>query len=529
MKITVGQITDKGLNPKRLSNEDSLLAMPERGLFLVADGVGGRLGGARASQVAVEIFSKVFAQRHQEDLRKVVENTIDLCNQKIYEESRSDPNFGGMATTIAMVAVEGSRAIVAHIGDSRVYRFDRKGLICLTEDHSEVGEALRAGLITAEQAARHPRRNVISRALGAEIEVEPDFREIEIDDRTSFMLCSDGVTRHVTDEEIARLMKNGQRPQEVCERLKQLCYQGGAEDNLTAIVVDFGARPYFEEATKPRVPARAAQARGASDELDGPLRQANKIEVDLKMREPASGKIGPASAGGKRGGATPSQEGANHQAARQSEPQTESQPGVAQPEASRSEARRSKKLNSRALTIQGDETPLEGEMSKLMKMSLLLVTLIIGLVSGALIYGYTPVKPFIDKWLGTIAPYEDRRIQYRFKDPEVNSAYALHVEGRSDEARTRINAALTANPSNAEALYYLGRVDLDQRKYDDAVTHLKEAAKLDAKLPDVWSYMAMAYLGLGQPRNAMDALQRISGQPSGAPGANPQSSPTPAG
>ena len=120
------------------------------------------------------------------------------------------------------------------------------------------------------------------------------------------------------------------------------------------------------------------------------------------------------------------------------------------------------------------------------------------------------MKPFIDKWLGTIAPYEDRRIQYRFKDPEVNSAYALHVEGRSDEARTRINAALTANPSNAEALYYLGRVDLDQRKYDDAVTHLKEAAKLDAKLPDVWSYMAMAYLGLGQPRNAMDALQRIS-------------------
>src|SRR5262249_42876258 len=265
----------------RLSNEDNLLAMPDRGLFLVADGVGGRLGGARASQVAVEIFSRVFAQRHQEDLRKVVESTIDLCNQKIYEEARSDPNFGGMAATKAMLAVEGNRAIVAHIGDSRVYRFDRKGLICLTDDHSEVGEALRAGLITAEQAARHPRRNVISRALGAEIEVEPDFREIEIDDLTSFMLCSDGVTRHVADEEISRLMKNGQRPQDICERLKHLCYQGGAEDNLTAIVVDFGARPYFDEATKPRVPVRA-QARGASDEHGGAQRQANKIEVNLK-------------------------------------------------------------------------------------------------------------------------------------------------------------------------------------------------------------------------------------------------------
>src|SRR5262245_51256854 len=222
MKITVGQITDKGLNPRRSSNEDNLLAMPDYGLYLVADGVGGRLGGAVASQIVVDVFSRVFAQRHQEDLRKVIENTIELCNQKIYEDARSNADLHGMATTIAVLAVEGKRAVVAHVGDSRVYRFDRKGLICLTEDHSEVGDALRAGLITAEQAAQHPRRNVISRALGAELEVEPDFREIEIDDRTSFMLCSDGVMRHVSDEEIARLMKNGQRPQDVCERLKQL-------------------------------------------------------------------------------------------------------------------------------------------------------------------------------------------------------------------------------------------------------------------------------------------------------------------
>src|SRR5262245_35006862 len=531
MKITVGQVTDKGLNPKRLSNEDNLLAMPDRGLYLVADGVGGRLGGARASQLAVEIFSKVFAQQHQEDLRKVVENTIDLCNQKIYEEARSDPNFGGMATTIAMVAVEGNRAIVAHVGDSRVYRFDRKGLICLTEDHSEVGEALRAGLITAEQAARHPRRNVISRALGAEIEVEPDFREIEIDDRTSFMLCSDGVTRHVTDEEIGRLMKNGQRPQAICERLKQLCYQGGAEDNLTAIVVDFGARAYIEEATRPRVPARAAQARGASDDPGGAPRQTNKIEVDLKTRELAPGKRGSASASGKLESAPASQEGASHQAARQSESQTESRSGAAQSEASQSEARKFKTPKSHSLKIQGDETPPEEEMSIFMKMSLLFITLVIGVVSGALLYGYTPLKGIVDKWIpGSID--DDRRMSYRFKDPEVSSAFALHLEGRSDDARARINAALTANPANAEALYYMGRIDLDQKKYDDAVNRLKEAAKLDAKLPDVWAYLATAYIGLGQSRNAMDALLHISAphpSASGAPGASPRSSPSPAG
>src|SRR5262249_32964967 len=162
----------------------------------------------------------------------------------------------------------------------------------------------------------------ISRALGAELEVEPDFREIEIDDRTSFMLCSDGVTRHVTDEEIARLMKNGQRPQATCEQLKQLCYQGGAEDNLTAIVVDFGARPHppsEEDATKPRISARAAQAKVASDERGGAPRQTNKIEVDLKSHEPSSGKFGSAPASGKHESAPATQQGhhgAGPQAAR---------------------------------------------------------------------------------------------------------------------------------------------------------------------------------------------------------------------
>jgi len=533
MKITVGQITDKGLNPKRLANEDNLLAMPDRGLFLVADGVGGRLGGAVASQLAVDIFSKVFAQRHRDDLRIIVESTIELCNQKIYEGARSDPNLGGMATTLAMLAVEGNRAIVAHVGDSRVYRFDRKGLICLTEDHSEVGEALRAGLITAEQAVRHPRRNVISRALGAEIEVEPDFREIEGEDRTSFMLCSDGVTRHVTDEEIARLMKNGQRPQAICEQLKQLCYQGGAEDNLTAIVVDFGARPYAPhagDATKPRIPAQAAQAQVAYDDLGGTPRQANKIEVDLKSREPASGRFGSAPASGKPGSGQPSQQGQQSpgpQPARQSEPQTESRSGAAPSETSQSEARRFKKPKPRAFMIQGDEPPPEEEMSKLMKMSLLFITLIIGVVSGVLLYGYPPVKGVVNNWWDKIDPYEERRIQYRFKDPETSSAFALHLEGRSDEARTRINTALTANPANAEALYYLGRLDLDQKKYDEAVTHLKEAARLEAKLPDVLAYLATAYLGSGQSRNAMDVLLRLSASP--APSASPHSSPTPAG
>jgi len=172
---------------------------------------------------------------------------------------------------------------------------------------------------------------------------------------------------------------------------------------------------------------------------------------------------------------------------------------------------------------------LEEEMSKLMKMSLLFITLVIGMVIGALLYGYTPLKGIINNLIGNLDPYEKRGIQYRPANAEINSAYARHLEGFSDEARTRINAILTANQSNDEALYYLGRIDLDQKKYDDAANRLNQAAKLNAKLPDVWAYLAAAYLGMGQTSNAKDALRNLSAPPSNAPGASPQSSPTPAG
>src|SRR5919109_4968276 len=124
MKITVGKITDKGLNPKRELNEDSLLTMPERGLFLVADGVGGRRGGQVASQTVVEVFTRVFSQDQSGDLRELVINTIDLCNQKIFEETEISPELKGMATTVALVCLESKpgegkwRAIIAHVGDS---------------------------------------------------------------------------------------------------------------------------------------------------------------------------------------------------------------------------------------------------------------------------------------------------------------------------------------------------------------------------------------------------------------------------
>jgi predicted Zn-dependent protease len=161
-----------------------------------------------------------------------------------------------------------------------------------------------------------------------------------------------------------------------------------------------------------------------------------------------------------------------------------------------------------------------------MKMSLLFVALVIGVVIGFLLDTFTPLNGIVNNLVGAADPYAKRQIQYRPTDPEINAAFARHLDGHSDEARTRINAVLTTNPANVEALYYLGRIDLDQKKFEDAVNRLNQAAKLDAKLPDVWAYLAMAYLGLGQTRNAYDALLRISAPPSSG---TPQASPTPAG
>lgn len=502
LKVTVGQITDRGLNQKRQSNEDNLLAMHEAGLYLVADGVGGRLGGEVASQTVVNVFSRVFGQKHNEDLRRLVKSTIELCNQKIYEDARNDAELDGMATTIAMVVVEGNRAVVAHVGDSRVYRYDEHGLICLTQDHSEVGEALRAGRLTPEQAAKHPRRNIISRALGAETDVEPDFREIEIDANTSFILCTDGVTRHVSDEELFELMQSDDRPQRICERLKEMCYAEGAEDNLTAIVVDFGERRRVDDLTRPKIKATAAPA-GASARLPEPPAPRPRIEVNLKAPAPSGPLRAPI-------------------------PQTPPAPAETTPAAPSGEARTSESLGndlppnhaprkkaslgSKQVTFKVPTVrlPVREEISIVMKMSLLAAALLIGVALG--LFLYSPFSKAFPGYLGKSDPYAKSPIR-RPVSVDVASAYALHLEGRSEDARKQLNDILVADGGSAEAHFYLGRIDYDQKKYEEAILQMNEAVKLDPTLPDIWEHLALTYMVIGQSRNAMDCLQRAIRQP----------------
>ena len=238
-EIKSSAVTDKGLNDKRPENEDSYLELPEGGVYAVADGVGGAFGGDVASQMAVETLSEAFVNLNEGgDVEERMRAAITQANAAIYQMSRKLPKLSTMATTLVALQINGNVATIGHVGDSRLYRLSPDGMLFQeTQDHSVVEEEVRAGRMTRAQAAVHPSRNVISRALGAEANVEIDMKTIMFDPGSVFLICSDGITRHIGDEELRDLMAGIKDPVKLCAEFKKLCYERGAEDNLTAVVV----------------------------------------------------------------------------------------------------------------------------------------------------------------------------------------------------------------------------------------------------------------------------------------------------
>lgn len=237
-QMITSAISDRGLSEKRPQNEDSYVEMPDRGLFAVADGVGGAQAGDIASQMAVEQLGEAFINFREGDVEELMHEAITRGNTAIYQMSHDLPKLSTMATTIVALQISGNIATIGHVGDSRLYRLDSRGnLFRETQDHSVVEEEVRAGRMTPEQAENHPSKNVISRALGAESTVEVDMKTIMFEPNTTFLLCSDGITRHISDVEIRELLSLQHPPVTICQEMKQICYERGAEDNLTAVIV----------------------------------------------------------------------------------------------------------------------------------------------------------------------------------------------------------------------------------------------------------------------------------------------------
>jgi protein phosphatase len=255
-------VTDRGLSEKRPVNEDSYLLDAQRHLFIVADGVGGAQAGEVASQTAVEVLNEAFRFKldDNDDIEDLMELAIQRANNSIYRMAQEHPDFSTMATTLVALHLRGLQATIGHVGDSRLYRLSPEGrLYRETQDHSLVEEEVRAGRMTAEQAANHPGRNVISRALGADSQVEVDMRTIPYEEGTTFLLCTDGITRHLSDTEICALLQRDDTAENLCAEMKRICYERGAEDNLTAVLIRSGKAPEETIAAAPPVLAAATE------------------------------------------------------------------------------------------------------------------------------------------------------------------------------------------------------------------------------------------------------------------------------
>jgi protein phosphatase len=505
LKVTVGTVTDRGLNPKRAANEDRLLALPQARLFLVADGVGGRRGGQVASQTVVDVFKQAFSERPRQgtDLLTALKQTINLSNRSIHDSSSELPDLRGMATTVALVAaMNDTRAIIGHVGDSRVYRFDGRDLICETEDHSEVNDAVRAGVLSAAQAAHHPRRNVINRAIGADAEVEADFKIVPLNERTSFLLCSDGITRHISDAELAELMRSRMHPQKLCTQLKEICYERGAEDNLTAVIVDFGERTYADSQTRPAISrAKSTPAPGSRFQVDF-SDSANALKGAPSAPQRATTEIEAFQAA--RGG----------QAVQRDAP-----PGGAREHAAAS-GKKSEAKGQSNITFWGDaattayEKPMEKQTpantKKKSSFGRELAGMVFYVILLAVAFGAGRYYEQLVSWItGEPLRVENRvTLGNRTNDPEIAAARALFDQHRYGEARERLAQLLAKKPDNAEVRYWLGRSNYELKQYSEAAKQLSEAAKLDARLPDVYLHLALAYSALGDKKNVDEALKK---------------------
>ena len=231
-----GALTDTGR--ARAVNQDSLLVVDGR-LYAVADGMGGHRGGEVASALALESL----AGNLDEPSTRALVASVTTANAAVYTRSAQDPELRGMGTTlIAMALIVGAdgqeRLAMANVGDSRAYRLRGGALEQITEDHSLVESLVRQGRITAEEAANHPQRNIITRALGVDPQVEVDSWELPAVPGDRFLLCSDGLFNEVEPDVIAAILGRLDDPDAAVAELVRLANEGGGRDNITCVVVD---------------------------------------------------------------------------------------------------------------------------------------------------------------------------------------------------------------------------------------------------------------------------------------------------
>ena len=202
-------------------------------LFIVADGMGGHRGGKEASAIAVATASDRYFSAADKNRADRLRMAVEAANQAVLSYGETHLECRGMGSTLTALVLHRGNALIAHVGDSRAYRISDGTIIQLTQDHSIVGEWLRKGWMSEEQAKIHPERSLLYRAVGVKSDLEIDLTDrIPVKSGDCFLLCSDGLTNHVMDDEIRRLVLEG-TPQQACEKLVLLAMERGGYDNIT--------------------------------------------------------------------------------------------------------------------------------------------------------------------------------------------------------------------------------------------------------------------------------------------------------
>lgn len=223
----------------RKNNEDSYYVNESKNLYVLADGMGGHLAGERASKMATEIIGEDFAGEREvtsiDDAIEILSSSIRDANKKIYESSQENEDYRGMGTTLSSGLILDDVLIYSNIGDSRIYRINEE-MEQITQDDSFVNYLIEIGEITEEEAKNHPKKNVLTKAMGTTSDIEVIVNTLNIKDKDVFLFCSDGLTNMVPDEEIFKIVKENS-PEEARDMLLDLALRNGGMDNITFILV----------------------------------------------------------------------------------------------------------------------------------------------------------------------------------------------------------------------------------------------------------------------------------------------------
>jgi protein phosphatase len=251
MTITSAVATHSGL--RREGNEDAYCVREDLGLYVVADGMGGHAAGEVASKLAVDTIEAVVHDTRGADVNSTwpfpydmalslngnrLKAAIQMANRRVTSAMQDNDALRGMATTAAVILMHGQQGTLAHVGDSRAYRLRRGDLAPLTQDHSWVNDQVRSGLMTEDDARRHPWRNAVTRAISGGDDPEPDVAELELQAGDRYLICSDGLSGVVPPDQLINLLSLPGAPADACRALIDAANANGGPDNITVVVID---------------------------------------------------------------------------------------------------------------------------------------------------------------------------------------------------------------------------------------------------------------------------------------------------